>query len=135
MKIKNIFNEETEEDETETNFKTIKFQNKEFRIYEWTKEIGDFNIPEGFRLAEHFEFIELFDNELINYPKEGYLYYFTKHYSKRKIEEGLLSGCYLNRNSVLDSGDSDLAYSSGDGRVVLVKEKIKSNDKSSGGSE
>ena len=121
MKIKNIYDKETEEVITE-DFETINFNDKEFRIYKWEdKEIGDFNIPEGFKLAKHSQFIELFDNKLIVYPKESYLYYFVEHYSKLKTEEGYLSGCYLGRGSDLNSGGSDLAFSRDSGRVVVVK--------------
>jgi len=121
MKIKNIYNKETEEVITE-DFETINFNDKEFRIYKWEdKEIGDFNIPEGFKLAKHSQFIELFDNKLIVYPKESYLDYFVEHYSKRKTEEGYLSSCSLNWGSGLVSDDSDLAVSVDDGRVVVVK--------------
>ena len=121
MKIKNIYDKETEEVITE-DFETINFNDKEFRIYKWEdKEIGEFNIPEGFKLAKHSQFIELFDNKLIVYPKESYLYYFVEHYSKLKTEEGYLSSCYLYWYSDLDSIGSVLVDSGGNGRVVVVK--------------
>ena len=51
-------------------FKTIKFKGKEIRIYKWeNKPIKDFIYPKGFELIEHSDFIELFDNKLIDYPK------------------------------------------------------------------
>ena len=121
MKIKNIYDKETEEVITE-DFETINFNDKEFRIYKWEdKEIGEFNIPEGFKLAKHSQFIELFDNKLIVYPKEKYVIYFVEHYSKRKTEEGDVSSCCLNWGSNLVSYFSVLADSVGIGRVVVVK--------------
>ena len=126
MKIKDI--NRKEEDQLK-DWEIINFNNKEFRIYEWeNKEIGDFEIPNGFRLCKHSEFIELFDNKLIDYPEEDWLVYFVKHFSKRKQKEGYLSSCYLDRNSILFSYNSSLLYSNGSGRVVLVyggKEIIK----------
>ena len=121
MKIKNIYDKETEEVITE-DFETINFNDKEFRIYKLEdKEIGEFKIPEGFKLAKHSQFIELFDNKLIVYPKESYLYYFVEHYSKLKTEEGYLSSCFLGGDSSLGSDVSGLADSDGIGRVVVVK--------------
>lgn len=104
-------------------FKTIKFKGKEFRVYECEdKPVGDFlkKMPKGFELAEHSDFIELFDNQLIDYP-EDLVVYFVKHYSKRKQKEGYLSSCYLGRYSLLYSDDSVLSGSYGSGRVLVVK--------------
>jgi len=113
---------ELESAEKQNDFKEIKFKNKTFRIYKWDKPVGDFlkNLPKGFRLAEHYEFIELFDDKLIDCP-EDWEVYFTKHYSKRKQKENLLSSCCLYWFSYLGSYDSDLSLSSYDGRVVIVK--------------
>jgi len=113
---------ELEEEQEQTEFESIIYNNKEFRIYKWeNKPIKDFVYPKGFGLIEHSEFTNLFNNEIIDYPKKGWVVYFTKHYSKRKQKENILSRCFLDRNSGLDSGDSSLSYSNGDGRVVLVR--------------
>lgn len=106
----------------ETEYKEIKHKGKTFRIYKWEdKEIGKFPIPKGFDFAEHSDFIELFDSKKIDYPKNGWRFYFTKHFSKRKQKEKILSSSCLGRYSGLGSYDSDLAYSDNYGRVVLVK--------------
>jgi len=119
MKIKDI--NRKEEDQLK-DWEIINFDNKEFRIYEWeNKEIGDFEIPNGFRLCKHSEFIELFDNKLIDYPKGKWVYYFVEHYSKRKTKKGLLSRCYLDYDSDLFSYNSFLSDSNDNGRVVVVK--------------
>lgn len=103
-------------------YKTIKFKNKEYRIYKWeNKPFNEFKIPKGFRLCKFQEFIELFDNKLINYPKISWDSYFLEHYSKRKKEEGYIMRAYLYWVSYLDSGDSVLDDSSDSGRVVVVK--------------
>ena len=102
--------------------KTIKYKNKEFRIYKWEfKPFRDFKIPKGFELTEHKDFMELFDNKLIDYPKEGWEVYFVKHYSKRKQKEGYISGLCLYRNSGLVSWYEDLADSNISGRVVVSR--------------
>ena len=101
---------------------TIKYKNKEFRIYRWeSKPFRDFKIPKGFKLAEHKDFIELFDNKLINYPKKDWEIYFVKHYSKRKQKEGYISRLFLDGLSDLGSGDEDLASSYDGGRVVVSR--------------
>ena len=102
----------------------IKFKGKTFRIIKWeNKELGDFNMPEGWDFAEHSDFIELFDNKLIDYPEKDYITYFVKHYSKRKQKAGFLSGCYLSGGSDMGSYYSYLSYSIVIGRVVLVEVK------------
>lgn len=102
-------------------YKKINYKDKEFRIYKWEdKPFNEFKIPKGFRLAEHSEFIELFDEKLIDYPKEGWKVYFVKHYSKRK-QEKYVSRCYLNGDSDLSSNNSILSNSNDYGRVVVVK--------------
>ena len=107
-------------------FKTIKFKGKEIRIYIWEdKPIKDFIYPKEFKLIEHSDFIELFDNKLINSPKSGWEVYFTKHYSKRKQKENILSRVCLIGVSVVSSYDDYLQYSDSDGRVVVIKEKEK----------
>jgi hypothetical protein len=116
--------EELEEAEKLKDFKELIFKGKKFRIYKWeNKPVGDFlkNIPKGFELAEYSDFVELFDNKLINYPKEYWEVYWVKHYSKRKQKEGYLSGCYLDGGSGLGSYYSVLSGSNGSGRVVLVR--------------
>lgn len=103
-------------------YKTIKFKNKEYRIYKWeNKPFNEFKIPKGFRLCKFQEFIELFDEKLINYPKISWETYFLEHYSKRKREEGYIMRAFLYWGSVLISDDSILDNSYGDGRVVVVK--------------
>jgi len=110
------------EEEQEQDFKSIIYKNKEFRIYKWeNKPIKDFVYPKGFRLIEHSEFTNLFNNEIIDYPKKGRVVYFTKHYSKRKQKENILSRWYLDRNLCLSSDSSFLSGSNDVGRVVLVR--------------
>ena len=104
----------------------LKLGKKTFRIVKWeNKPMKDFKYPKGWVLAEHSEFIELFDNKLINYPKEEWRYYWTKHFSKRKQNEKLLSRSYLDGNLYLNSYNDYLADSYSDGRVVLRKEAQK----------
>lgn len=112
-----------EELEKQKDFKTIKFKGKEFRIYKWeNKPFGDFlkQMPKGFKLAEFNQFVELFDNKLIDYPKD-WEFYWTKHFSKIKQKENFLSRFYLYRNGFLGANDGDLVYSNDNGRVVFVK--------------
>ena len=112
---------ELEQKEEQEEFQLINYKNKEFRIYKWeNKPVRDFVYPKGFKLIEYSEFIDLFDNKIIDYPKENWEVYFTKHYSKRKQKENILSGFYLNYIGILDVGDDNLASSDGNGRVVLV---------------
>ena len=100
-------------------------QVKNFRIYRWSKPVKDFVIPKGFRIAEEREFIDLYDSgfKIEKYP----VIYFTKNRSKLNIKNGWsLSRLYLGRCLDLGSLDGDLAYSSGNGRVVCIKlEKMK----------
>jgi len=115
-KREEILNKEIELKLSKNTFKIVKLGNTLMK---------DFKYPKGWVLAEHSEFIELFDNKLINYPKEGYNYYWTKHFSKRKQNEKLLSGSWLRGGLVLDSSDVDLADSFSGGRAVLRKEAHK----------
>lgn len=121
----NLELEQLEEAERLKDFKELTFKGKKYRIYKWEdKPIGDFlkTIPKGFRLIEHSEFIELFDNKIIDYPEKNWEVYFTKHYSKRKQKENILLRC-LFRDSNLDFGIVDLLISNSYGRVVLVEGK------------
>ena len=123
-KIKQIEKLQKEKEQLLNKDIKIKFKGKTFRIIRWeNKKLSDFKMPKDCDFAEHSDFIELFDNELINYPKKGWETYFVKHYSKKKQKEGFLSRCYLNRYSDLGSNISNLSYSSGYGRVVLVEIK------------
>ena len=101
---------------------------KDFRIYKWAKPIKDFPMPKGFQMAEFQEFVDLYDNDLIELEKYP-VKYFLKHYSKKQQKkEWCLSGLYLGRNLVLGSDNDDLAYSSVNGRVVVhrISKKVKS---------
>ena len=101
---------------------TIKYKNKEFRIYRWeSKPFRDFKITKGFELTEHKDFMELFDNKLINYPNDDWEVYFVKHFSKRKQKEGYISGLCLYETSGLYSRYEGLASSDDDGRVVVSR--------------
>lgn len=99
----------------------IKFKKKTFKICKWTKQIKDFPIPKGFRIAEHYEFIELIDSKkfkVLECPNE----YFTNNYSKLNQERGFeFSRVYMFGSSSVDSGDEYLRGSGGNGRVVVVK--------------
>ena len=96
---------------------------KNFRIYKWSKPVKEFVIPKGFRMAEFQEFVDLYDNDLIELEKYP-VKYFLKHYSKKQQKkEYCLSRLYLNWNLYLVSDNDNLADSDGSGRVVLVKEK------------
>ena len=100
----------------------IKFGKKVFKIYKWeNKRIRDFKIPKGWDFAKYQDVIDLFDNKIIDYPKEGFREYFCKHYSKRKQKEKLMSGFFLGRYSNLNSNDRNLENSDDYGRVVIVK--------------
>ena len=121
-KIKQIEKLQKEKEQLLNKDIKIKFKGKTFRIIKWeNKELGDFNMPEGYDFAEHSDFIELFDNKLIDYSETDCINYFVKHYSKRKQKAGFLSRCFLNRDSYLNSYYSDLSDSSGNGRVVLAE--------------
>ena len=118
--IKELENKEQEE------FESIIYNNKEFRIYKWTKPISelvnkDFTSKiKGYRLSEFQEFNELIESKKIEL--EIYKFYFVKHWNKLQHNKTYcLSRCYLNRGSGLNSGNSDLSDSSDDGRVVLVR--------------
>ena len=118
--IKDIEELQKKVDNFEDSYETLKLGKKEFRIYKWEdKKIGDFKYKKNEVLAEYSEFIELFDKKLIDYPKEDYVEYFTKHQSIRKQKENILSGCYFNRSSYLSSISSDLSSSDDSGRVVV----------------
>lgn len=118
-----------EESEKSKDFIEIKFKNKIFRIYKWeNKPYGDIinkdfscKLDKSFKLSEFYEFQELITNKKIEL--EVWKDYITKHFQKLQwTEEYSLSRCYLSWGSYLSSGNSDLAYSSDNGRVVFVKE-------------
>ena len=97
---------------------------KNFRIYKWSKPVKDFLIPKGFRMAEFQEFVDLYDSDLIKL--ESYGHYFVRHFSKKQQKkEYCLSRLYLDGDLILNSNFVSLAGSDGDGRVVLIKEKLK----------
>ena len=116
-----------EQKEEQEEYEKIIYKNKEFRIYKWEdKPIGDLinedfsSKIKGYRLSEFQEFNELIENKKIEL--EVWKYYFVKHWNKLQHNETYcLSRCCLGRDSDLDSGYSDLSYSDGNVRVVLVK--------------
>jgi len=101
--------------ETEDYIKVIcKKLKKEFRIYKWEdKKFKDFPMPKGFNWAEIFDFVYLYDNDLIELEKYPVYYYLNK-ISKKNNKSGL-SRLYLDR-------DLNLGYSNSDGRVVISRE-------------
>ena len=110
--------------ESSIDLKELKFKGKTFRIYKWeNKKIGDFIYPKGFQMAEFQQVVDLFDNKLIDYPKNSWEVYFCKHYSKIKQKEKLISGLFLNWYLNLYSYDEDLDYSDDGGRVACVEVK------------
>jgi len=117
---------ELEENE-QTEFKSIIYKNKEFRIYNWeNKPISelvnkDFTSKiKGYRLSDFQKFNKLIENKEIEL--EVWKVYFTKHLNKlQHNKKYCLSGCYLGRYSNLGSGSSRLSDSYGNGRVVLVR--------------
>ena len=118
--IKELENKEQEE------FESIIYNNKEFRIYKWTKPISelvnkDFTSKiKGYRLSEFQEFNELIESKKIEL--EIYKFYFVKHWNKLQHNKTYcLSRCYLYRLSSLISYDSGLSNSYVNGRVVLVR--------------
>jgi len=95
---------------------------KEFKFIDWDKPVKDYKIPKGWRIAEYFEFVELYDSG-IDLGRPWKFTYFAKNYSKRNIKEGwVLSKLYLDANLSLDSRDVDLTCSSGNGRIVIVRD-------------
>ena len=108
-------------------FISIKSNKREFRIYKWENKIlKDFPIPKGFEFAEERDFIDLYDNDLIEleqYP----IVYFTKNRSQKNIKKGwIFSGLYLNW--LLDLGSvGGLGVSYSDGRVVVVSKLKEKN--------
>lgn len=103
-------------------FKTIKFKNKEFRIYKWeNKPVGDFIYPKGFRMSEFQEFVELIDNGLIKYNSD-WEYFWVKHFSKlQQKKKFCLSRLFLDVH-VLNSDNDDLLNSNRYGRIVCVRD-------------
>ena len=110
--------------ETEDYIKVIcKKLKKEFRIYKWEdKKFKDFPMPKGFNWAEIFDFVYLYDNDLIELEKYPVYYYLNK-ISKKNNKSGLSRLC-LDRVLNLDLGSSwyGLAYSDSGGRVVISRE-------------
>ena len=95
---------------------------KEFRIYKWEdKKFSDFPMPIGFDWAEVFDFVYLYDNDLIKLEKFP-VDYFTNKISKKN--KPVLSRLYLSRNLVLVSNWDNLADSGSNGRVVVSKELV-----------
>ena len=108
--------------EVEIEFEVIKDLNKEIRIYKWEdKLIKDFKMPKGFKLAEHKDFVKLYDKNKIKLEKYP-IVYFTENQSKKNIKNGWeLSRFYLYSDLDLDSDGRVLADSDSDGRVVICK--------------
>ena len=100
-------------------FKTIKHEGKEFRIYKWeNKPFNTFKVQNGFRIIEFQELNKLIEDKLIKYSGEWEVF-FTKHFNKLFKDKGLSSVCLYV--SVLSSDYGDLADSNSNGRVVVVK--------------
>lgn len=94
---------------------------KDFRIYKWSNPVKDFPMPKGFELAKERDFIDLYDNDLIELEKYPVIY-FTKNRSEKNAMNGFgLSRLYLSGDLYLGSGNGDLADSDDDGRVVVRK--------------
>ena len=90
---------------------------KEFRIYKWeNKKFKEFPMPKGFNWAQMFDFIYLYDNDLIELEKYP-VYYFMNKISKKNG----LSGLYLDGDLNLDSIWGGLADSGSGGRVIISK--------------
>jgi len=106
--------------ETEDYIKVIcEKLNKEFRIYKWeNKKFKDFPIPKGFNWASVFDFIYLYDNDLIELEKYPIYYYMNK--ISKKNRSGL-SGLYLGGGLCLGSLWGGLADSGSGGRVIISK--------------
>ena len=130
--MKTIKELEQEKAKIEKQIETLKAQEetkefieiKNFRIYKWSKPVKDFVIPKGFRMAEFQEFVDLYDSDLIKL--ESYGHYFVRHFSKKQQKkEYCLSRLFLDGDLYLYSYVDYLAYSDGDGRVVLVKGDLK----------
>ena len=117
MKCKHCGHEIEKEDYIKIICKKLK---KEIRIYKWeNKKFKDFPMPKGFKWTEVFDFIYLYDNNLIEleeYPVE----YFMNKLSK-KNKSGL-SRLVLNWVLDLFSFWDYLANSYSSGRVVISRE-------------
>ena len=104
-------------------YQEIKHNNKIFRIYKWeNKQIRDFVYPKRFRMSEFQEFVDLIDSKKIEL--EVWKYYYVKHFSKLQWnKKWRFSRLCLDGDSDLSSSYVvGLSYSSGNGRVVCVKE-------------
>jgi hypothetical protein len=106
-------------------FQEFKINGKTIRVYKWEdKPIKDFIYPKGFQMCEFQDFVDLIDSKKIEL--ETWKYYFVKHFSKSPWnKEYCLSRLYLGRNLVLYSCNVGLAYSIGDGRVVVQEDICK----------
>lgn len=108
--------------------KKVNYKNKEFWIVEWNDPFKDFPYPKGFKIAEFNDFIELYDNNLIEL--EMWKGYFVKHFSKKQqAKEFCLSGLFVNRYSNLNSNSSDLILTNMNGRLIICRD-LKIKDKS-----
>ena len=91
------------------------------KIIKWEdKPFKDFKMPEGYRLAEFFEFCELINSEKIK--PERWELFITKNPLKNKVY--LLFRAYLNFHGDWCAYDGDLSFSDGYGRVVIIKEEL-----------
>lgn len=107
----------------ESSFIETKHDGKVFRIYKHeSRPVKDFVIPKGFRMAEEYEFVDLYDSgfKIKQYP----IVYFTKNKSKLNIENGFsLSRVNLYYDLDLVTGGVNLGGSGVGGRVVVVRIK------------
>lgn len=109
-----------------TDYETIHFKNKEFRIYKWEdKQVSDlinkdFTCKFWGRLAEFQELQELIENDKIELG--FHKYYITKHFNRKQWSKELcLLRSFLSSGSDLYSFSSSLLNSYDNGRVVVVK--------------
>jgi hypothetical protein len=103
-----------------TDFQTIKYKGKEFRIYKWeSKPIKDFVYPKGFEMAEGLDLLELINKEKL--IGEKYCSYFAKKIFNKGYWE--LFSAYLDDDGFWNAYDDNLANSNDYGRVVLVRSK------------
>jgi len=104
-----------------SDYTKIIHNNKEFRIYKWeNKPFKEFPIPKGYDFAEYFDVVELINLDKIMFTKPWKEIYVCRNQFKRN-KEYCLSRFYLNVGLNLDSNNSDLDNSNGNGRVIISK--------------
>ena len=107
-----------EELKEESYCQEIEFKDKIFRIYKWeNKPVRDFKYPDGFRMAEFQEFVDLIDNNKVDL---GDNVYFVKHFFKKYDGKKVSALC---RVKGLVARYWNLADVFGAGSIVCVKEE------------